>query len=604
MDKKFHGMHLNQHIQLSFFSILSVFYLIGICYLSSNKFEEKFKRRLLHHDHPCFQVIKISTKENRIILSLNTNNFIPEFIKYFGLNTSAFNQSLFSPPGSAINPIYGKKTVSFEFPLLFITNYSGNLFCVDYPSYILSPSNNPNIDQNIIYTQYPVSIFYDNFSKCNYSQFKMHGNNISNYWFESRNIGFFGNFPMIFTPIIYKFPLFFPTTSSRVTPSVNSYDKEIFQQSLFIRNPYYIETTEIGGDNENGFFIGCPQSDDYFSFMIEFLIPLWNTIKKVKPIGSIHIYTNCIPTHYIYLIRSFLRPSVTIGNPISEFSKPSFFRHFTFGVEKIEEGPNISCSLIETYDNNGFVNINQLLLKYPECGYRLFNHGHIFRSDPSFIDDFKKNMLDGFKYPIEPHSSEGQENELEVFYREKVFNRTTITNSQKLRICLFIDEHVKNWKELEKIMKEMKNDIEIINMKDIISYPNIIETIAASDVIIGKTNENLTNLVFLKKNGVLLEIKPPEITRECDDRYETLSHMAELRYFEIEPESIQEKIFRKIPLKYNINEDNECLKSYYACCCKPNCYKFYQSLDFDIDVDKFKFVWNLILEYFDQRSFL
>ncbi|OHT13273.1 hypothetical protein TRFO_16588 [Tritrichomonas foetus] len=584
-------------------------FLVGILIYSFFRTNEKILVDNKSINHICTAVSNFSTIGHKIKITFNKNleTKNPEIIaSYFAYETKSFESSLLSPPNSAINMEFNGNTLMFEFPLPFILNYSGYLLCVKDNQLKMPPFNLPHrIEDEFLKWKKPLNIFISDFREdFPFSQFKCHGDNYINRWCEGRRIGVYRGEILFETPIHYQFNETFLYLGSR--PHHGS--SKLFNEPYLTKMNLAANAEGLAGQDETTFFNSLRVSEKTpISFLLDYLIPLFITMKKCKidlKLNNTRFFTRnfnnyklldflfpVIKSHPLDLVQSkslILMDKVVLGlvksdELTNEKNNPFIHPFFTFSSEEVNGFRELYLDYyIEKLSN--YKNAFPIILEDVQNPMNNVNNTteDITQEDKTQED---RAQEDGAQEEQNDNDYENDDSEDKSDFIN--IGNNIVDNTQNIRILFLISSKPKreivNLPSVTSIIQECKNctiQIREISDQDI---KKLFKLAFNADIIIGRTGLPLESAIWMAPSNqnrpkFLIELRPNRFS--CDDRYKVVANMAGVNYLSIM--SNDTKITRKNKAKCYKQKD----------VCFDECYTFLRNLPMMIDVMEFSKLWN------------
>ncbi|KAH0786762.1 hypothetical protein GPJ56_009291 [Histomonas meleagridis] len=457
------------------------------------------------------------------------------------------------PPGSANAQMNGTK-LSMEFPLPFITDYSGELFCVDLSKYKTPGFQLPNFDEEGVIFKKPMKFsitkFRDNFDG---TQMLCHGSTSADRWCEALHIGFVNGHFVMQTKAHYLFPPSFLSLSSRAPPFDSPNDQLISEPIITNLDLHEVAVGSVSKD-EAAFFASAGKyrhtSED---ILYNFLVPTYQTIKSLS------------------------------------YKKFDKFRFFCRDMRELENNMILINSITKQPPREPDVSNTLTIIDYVILGLKKADdncdntrsaqekYGHIYGFTYKNTKGFREEVLTHFGFDVNHNNSHPY-----IIYTEddnmKVLNRD--------RILMYIKESCGFC------------DLKIIDIKSEKNLTNLIHEFSRANVIIGRFGVGLENALWMPKGGHMIEIRP--IHFWCNDKYQVAAKIAGLQYHKVMNIG---NILELIP-KYDGIENQRKQDTCYSTesyCESDECYEFLRDQETSVEIETFGETWKMVLEDLKQN---
>lgn len=499
--------------------------------------------QVLPPDHVCRRVLSVNTAGKKVRVKLRPAEGIVNPVRLasnFGFATTAYDLPLVMPPKSAENAEFFGDTLEFEFPLPFVMNYEGDIFCTNEKLYRDPPLRMPHFERNdpgvagVFRVSLNISEFEESF-EC--TQMLCHGDTFENRWCETRNIGIVSGHFVMATNAHYAFPSTFLSLGGRCPPFDNSQDRLNNEPLIMKQNIHELAAGTIGkGEVVFLTSIGSRQNS-LVGVLFDFLLPVietfwqlqnpWRNKRRrffVKEMGHRNFanLTNC-PIESLPISRQL----ILIENAV-------------IGLVKADKKCDSTRSPSAHYNRS---------LTYSEgIGAKL-----------------RKSVL-------------------------KHFNIREIENKTK-KLVTFIEQPftIANIELIRNLVAKSCDfcDVRTITIDQDLS--SIIESVSQSDVIIGRTGDGLEHAVWLKPGSHVIELRPYKFW--CDDTYQTAATLSNSHYH---------SVMNTGRIKPAFDNDADRLKaaecrSARSYCETQSCFDVLRSQFLDVELDTFNATWTNLL---------
>jgi hypothetical protein len=444
-----------------------------------------FRSYTISPTHPCLLIDTINTSlsDARITFTSKLTLFNPNLISsYFGFWTSAFDLPLLMPTGSARNPTLSNLTLHISFPFPFITDYTGDLFCVDTNIYQNPPFQLPEYNKTGIVRSFPanfsVPAFRDDFPD---SQLLCHENRSETRWCEARHIGIASGHFIMQTPAHFHFPNSFLSLGSR-GPLFDDPREQISNEPVLTSKRLVEMSAGVGTENEIAIFGSLgPAKQSVSGAILDFLIPGLMTLdaldirgKKLRWFASGMEHCPCL-----HVIRALT------GNVPSRFPSRhdlTIFEHVVLGLAKVDALADSTRPEQEAYV-------------------------HKYRIPRGVARRLQERVLKHLDIP-------GEANETVVTFFD------------------MSDMPIANIRELSQLVSRTCPfcTVQIFEMdKAVVS--RLIAQVARTTVLIARSGIGLEHAVWLPRNASVLELRPFGFW--CDDTPKVVARAAEVKHYQV-----------------------------------------------------------------------
>ncbi|OHT14474.1 hypothetical protein TRFO_15125 [Tritrichomonas foetus] len=566
-------------IYLKYFGIAYLLFMIGLAIrLTHIEFEHK-----ISPSHPCLNIANVQSEGGFIYIRFE-NDILPRnplnLSSYFGYFTSAFNLPLLMPPGSAFKASFDNRTLSISFPIPFIDDYSGTLFCVDEEVYKEPPFQLPTYNRTGVVYEQEINFSIPNFRK-DYSdtQILCHGDRSENRWCEVKHIGMaHGKFVMQ-TQAHFVFPSSFLSLGGRSPPFDNSNERISNEPLLTKRNIAGISVGVAANDE-----IAILTDPGYYRFSIfgiifDFMIPAFQTLQKLKQNPHLH------SAKQLDSSKQSLKKPENVNQPNllesdNQRKRIRFFFHNSndrTNIELIQAITNEPPNSPPFFDSlTIFENIVLGIQKGDEdCDAtrsEYARYGHIYNYNHENTQGFREHILNYFKISTE--------------YKNKkpIITFLYTENNENHKIL--------NIEAVKRIVTRSCPFCEIVSFSiDTPNISSILEIASKSTVLIGRSDVGLEHSVWLQPDSHVIEIRPYKFW--CDDRYEVAAKISGSHYHSVMNTG---KIVP--PRRKDTVEAQKALNNCFSApsyCESQDCYEMLLNQLTELELNEFNTTWNSIL---------
>lgn len=509
-------------------------------------------------NNPCLNIESVHSEEEKIIIKFSKDVVSRNplsLASIFGYFTEAFELPLLMPPGSAYKASINETLLTIEFPLPFITNYSGKLFCVNPEKYETPPFQLPiySSKASLFESEVNVSIasIREGYSD---SQMKCYGSNSEERWCEARHIGITSGKIVIQTSAHFLFPASFLSLGGRASPFDRD-DERISNEPIITDKNMEEIASGRSTPNEVAFIVGFGRNiDNLYNCLFDFLIPMYKTIKfldlkNTKKRVYVREFGN---RKYMDII-----VAVTGELPVHlpQYDSLTIFEKTVIGLMKSDEIPDPTRS--------------------PST-----ENGHVFNITLNDISGLRETVLNAMHIEEQNHSSKHPI----VSIIESDINHLRVFNSEPLRE--FIAETC-SFCKVDVIPAEKTDAFEFMKIS------------SRSSVVITRSNVALGHTIWMQKSKpnnptFLVEIRPNQMW--CDEKMRGIALASGVSYISFMNSG---KLYPTLNDRY----DELRLKNCYSVdkyCTFEHCYNFLMNQLVEVELDLFNQTWHKIqqqLEY-------
>jgi hypothetical protein len=501
--------------------------------------------RSLPRDHICSNIESATSNISEILIHLK-RKIKPSnplhLSSHFGFWTSAFDLPLLMPPGSAHKARMDNLTLIFEFPLPFISPYSGSLFCVDTIKYDPPPFQLPQFNETFVIAQYPLNLSIPQFRE-NYAESQMfcHGNRSENRWCETRHIALATGHLVIQTQAHFSFPAAFVSLGGRAPP-FDPLEERIDHEPLLTNQNIAELSIGVSAIGETAVLFGLGPQAQNGSLILDFLLPAYMTIDRLidRPLDRrLRFFVNTeVDQAFADLVQV-----LTIDPPalLPKTAGLTLFERAVIGLEKADD----ICDGARS---------------------QLARFGHIY----GFPDGSAKSMRIG------------------------MIEKFGIAESAKTVVTFLDTENtelgIANLEPLRQMVARTCSDCEVrtVNVDGREGGP-IVRQVAASKVLIGRSGVGLEHTVWLPRGGIVIELRP--FMYWCNDRFEMAARAAGAKYFDVMNTGRVKPNYKT--RRYG-REEREC-QSTRNYCESWQCHSLLFGQPVDVELETFNATWERVL---------
>jgi hypothetical protein len=503
--------------------------------------------------HTCLNIESViaNASEVRIQFKRKISPYNPLHLSsFFGLWSSAYGLPLLMPPGSVHRARMEDLTLVFEFPLPFITDYSGLLFCADLSQYQAPPFQLPLFNDSYIVAKYPVNLtvprFRDDLAD---TQILCHGDRPEARWCEARHIGIVSGRLVMQTRAHYRFPASFVSLGGRCAPFGDP--QEVLNNKPLLTTQNIAElSVGVAAVGEIAFIVGNGAlRDSSFGVIFDFLMPAFRTIELMvdrDPSKRFRFFVKNAGNRVLMDLVTILSVDPPVSLPLH--MSLLIFEHAVLGLEKAD----VDC--------NG---TRSDLAKY----------GTIYSFPTESARPMRDAVVAHYGMPLRP---------------EKIIV-TFLDSAAELR--------VENIEPLRQLVAKSCSFCEVTSISsDAHDAGELVKPISRSTVLIGRTGAGIEHEVWLPPDAFVIELRPWGYW--CNDRFEMGAKAVGAKYYSV---MNTRRIRPELEERGKIAEANEC-HSTSKYCMSHQCHwmLYWQKLEVELDV--FNATWMEILKQIKTRT--
>jgi hypothetical protein len=233
--------------------------------------------------HACLHIKSVTANgsEVRVQFTRKITPYNPLHLSsFFGFWSSAYGLPLLMPPGSVHKARMEGLALVFEFPLPFVADYSGALFCADLARYDAPPFQLPLFNDSHVVAKYRVNLSIPRFrADIADTQMPCHGARPEARWCEARHIGIVSGRLVMQTRAHFRFPASFVSLGGRCAPFGDP--QEVLNNEPLLTTQNIAElSVGVAAIGEIAFIVGNGAlRDSSFGIIFDFLMPAFRTIE-------------------------------------------------------------------------------------------------------------------------------------------------------------------------------------------------------------------------------------------------------------------------------------------------------------------------------------
>jgi hypothetical protein len=209
--------------------------------------------------------------------------FISSLSNYFGYSSMAFGLPLIVRPGVPKLIEESNRSLKLHFPLPFVQNYSGHLFCVNPRSFFSSAFNIPRNVLPEVDNYVPLDFSVGDFDgESQWSQMKCYGATFETRFCEMRKISIYRQLFVFATEVDFVFPEPFLSSGARAAPFDRAEGRLIYEP-IVVQTPLEMVSSETVYVKELSYVMArFYNSRMLWHMTFDFLVPAFSTFGVVE----------------------------------------------------------------------------------------------------------------------------------------------------------------------------------------------------------------------------------------------------------------------------------------------------------------------------------